>query len=948
MTHSSATLSSHAFLTADSKPDIALFPYAMIRIGGLSSTLLGDLDSLELGAHFIQFQSTAARNEESREQLCAELFQAIQNTSDAPAQKTLLHCKRLLGRGKGLRTEKVLALRQLLPDSSCLDAYLQASRQLEALDAEGALLFDRELAATRKAAQQACRLEVLRKGLVLSSRSLLGALDRYAEKPLDCLRKTDYKAELSLLKYLTRIAAKTSPFSTFTRLGLARIHAEESKILRPQEGNSSKQHHVRLNNFLFGYLQNLLQAHPAYRAHIPLRPNPTLTLTKNHYVYLTNSRNIEAFQRMDQHAVVDLLQSLVAEKKSGITFSKLIHNARIAIDASEEALTAYVNQLITFGLFEFHFGISGLDPNWDMGLVHWLETLKADLPLRSDLIQTLHQLRILAEAYADAATDQRLEILEKAYETLKSMCLALHEDADLPEMERMSLTQQKAYWDQKKLESKTVVPEPQENAPENPDVRPVFHHFASTYFSYKPEQIFYEDCTSPFDFSMSRTVLTQTLEKLDSLYQWLADFVVDLSEREQMRTYFLDQTGSEKSAMEMDLLSFYEGYFRDVKLPQKKAETPGLTAVTQWSTRQQDFIQHIKKHLGSPSGVAHQGFDFGDDLFDAAGLSRQSLAKPSAHGAFVQFYEEIMPDGTKRVRAVINARPYGFGKFFSRFLHLIDPEVTQALRDWNKSSDPHALLLENCDASMFNANLHPPLMPYEVWMPGSQNMLPASRHIPVTEIQVSFDESAQELQLRHGKSGKKIHIFDLGFAADVGRSELYQLLKRLSPGKNYNIFPLIWAINEFCSEPTRQEKPADESIRYLPRILFEDILVLQRQTWIIPQSGLPLRLPQENDWDWFKRVKYWQQNLGLPDLVFVNAANHSEAMDRENGLGKDDYKPQYISFKSPLLLRLLEKIFTKVPKALTLSEMLPSPEQQTLIGGQPFVTEALLEWRSQA
>ena len=131
----------------------------------------------------------------------------------------------------------------------------------------------------------------------------------------------------------------------------------------------------------------------------------------------------------------------------------------------------------------------------------------------------------------------------------------------------------------------------------------------------------------------------------------------------------------------------------------------------------------------------------GEKLVDNRGANQ---SKGTSFGIFAQPYQDQADP--ERWHLVFNGSFPGFGKMFSRFLHIFDSSVTNDLRQWNQQLNRDELLLENHDASYFNANLHPPLLPYEIWMPNGNNTLPPDKQIPITDIEVRFNRSEGGLQ----------------------------------------------------------------------------------------------------------------------------------------------------------------------------------------------------------
>jgi len=118
--------------------------------------------------------------------------------------------------------------------------------------------------------------------------------------------------------------------------------------------------------------------------------------------------------------------------------------------------------------------------------------------------------------------------------------------------------------------------------------------------------------------------------------------------------------------------------------------------------------------------------------------------------------------------------------------------------------------------------------------------------------------------------------------------------------------------------------------------------------WIVPKGLLPIKNPQENDWKYYVKLNEWKQKNKMPDDVFVYVIDRTEFLygdpEVKKKVGFDHSKPQYISFKNPLLVNLFAKISTKVPDYMRIVEMSPAPEQILQISEKPYVTECILQW----
>ena len=117
---------------------------------------------------------------------------------------------------------------------------------------------------------------------------------------------------------------------------------------------------------------------------------------------------------------------------------------------------------------------------------------------------------------------------------------------------------------------------------------------------------------------------------------------------------------------------------------------------------------------------------------------------------------------------------------FGRFLSLFPSEIASSIRSRNERLQDKALWVENTDNTFFNANLHPPLLKYEITLPASQNQLARKERLALEDMLVILDDKKQNLQLEHRETQQKISMFDFGFEATDNRSPLFQFLAAFS------------------------------------------------------------------------------------------------------------------------------------------------------------------------
>ena len=996
-----------------------IFPHTLIRFGGDTFESWAKLESDELYQQLQAIYKLDKSKFLKKEKLCDELFEYIESLNDTGQQNLLQNIRRDIYNSRKIKNSKVNKALEILPDQlkTSLEEYLSLVEEIKEKLNNGEALYQDELVKMRNQLKDISNQETIRKGLLLSSKSLLERLNSYIQRDPANFRKKEVQVEQGLLKYLTRMYAKTSPFSTFTNLAIGKIGKSEDAVISSthEQGSNEVKGHIRLNNQLFKYLFDLLKNYkPAY-LEFKLRPNPTLINEGKNFLYLTNNNNIESFQRIPFNPVVEFILEVVNHHPTGITYKELISTLLDNIDADEAELEDYVMQLITYGCLEYNLGVSGIDPDWDLKLVESLQPLvEAKVEHIPELVNALHVTRKLGEKYGSAEADERKSILKEAYESIKSICMKIHETAGLPEDERKDPQELQAERRKKQEEEKakkendqTDNSEKSEQKEENKEEEEtIFKHETSTYFYFKPEQMFYEDTTREAITTIDDQALKKFVSKLDRLLQSFSFMKGMQDERDTMNHYFSHKYGSDKS---VDLLKFYEDYFRDYKRPKneltekKKQETTlknQLNAAKKSDEKEpeKEKLKELEEHLNKLGNEINElesslPFDEPDSIKKRSELIDQwnikfnelfqydknqdqiniritdiektndqldvqiSESHNTSYGSFVQFYN----DKNGSLSAVLNSSFSGFGKMLSRFLHILDPEVTSDLRTWNiNTNHDDSMLIEDCDASYFNANLHPPLMPHEIWMPGGHNTLDESAQIPITDFEIAHDASEDKLWLKHKPSGKNAHVFDLGFQGHMGRSQLFQLLDKFSKAEYLSAGGLISAINypktaedkaialDKVPKETKETPLPEPQISLQPRIVYEDTIVLQRKSWNVPKSLIPERLPMDSDWIYYNKVNQWRLKHGMPDevFVFINPNRWNTTLDPKltQKLTRDDYKPQYIDFRNPLLIMLLERLITKVPQILKIQEMLPNSEQMVKIDDKRYVSEFVVQW----
>ncbi|MGV3586438.1 MAG: lantibiotic dehydratase [Adhaeribacter sp.] len=986
-----------------------LFPYILTRIGGGSYENLAQVDYSALNRQVGQLLARQQEKIRLKAQLCTRLLEGIKTLPDQKIQNQVLNLRRDIFNQRTVKPQLLVVAQQYLPKdlNADLEAYLTFADNLKSEEEKTAATYAQLLYASRQHLQQLAHDESLQKGLVLSSQSLLNALKDYTQQNPDNFRKKEFQTEQSLLKYLTRMYTKTSPFSTFNNLALGTLASLPNEVIRVKtnpEAEKSVVSHIRLNNNLFKYLKDLFIANNAIYPHLQLRANPTIEQKADHYVYLTNHNNVDAFQRIPLSPVLGLILQVVQANHAGIRFAQLVSEICEYVDASDENIQAYLRQLTSYGFLEFDLGVSGTDPDWDLKLITQLAYLEQqEVSHIAELNETLHYIRQQANQYDQGTVPERQQILNQVYARFRNICMKLHEAAGLPEIERKTPKELQAEWliAQKEAEGQkngngqqaaAAVLVAEEEAAATPKEK-VFEHKSSTYFGFKPEQLLYEDTVRGIDVQLDEAQLNGLVENLHNLLQEVRLFRGMADEQDLMRQYFKQKYGTDG---QINLLNFYEDFYREIKKPEAEwlarkqqennlqdktalqtnpaenavelkvkeqnrnnEQTPTLNQNTLIESHTektkgwlQNFVAAMQPLVATPAQQVDISLGLIRQITGTATEPEKEKLPDNSYGAFVQLYQEQDAAGEWQLKGVLNASLPGYSKMISRFLHILPDAVAQTAKDWNTAlQPPDSLFIENCDASYFNANLHPPLMPYEIRMPGGHNSLPVENQLPISDFEVSLNEPADELQLIHKPTGKRSYVFDLGFQAHGGRSQLFQLLDKFTRAEYLFTYPVVSAVNAAVEKNISEAEAAKAEPRILvrPRIVYQNQLTIQRKGWYVPKTLIPQRQPDWSDWHYYLALNTWRQAQNIVDEVYVTIAPNRQQTglnpEQTKKLGRDDYKPQYINFNDPLFVLLFEKLLAKVPDSLKIEEMLPNSKYLLQLDKQRFVTECVVQWQ---
>lgn len=908
-----------------------LFPHVLVRIAGLpfsSLELLLQDRPLAILPELSRARSDLARHGEKLADALHEIIPTITNPKE---RSLLLGLRRDVYNGRPPKPRQLAVARlHLITALDDIEGYARKVLQLETLQREYEQAFEQGFAAERRELRCLSGREVIRRGLVLASRSLLAeTAGRLRKKPTQSRSGKTTRAEQSALRYVSRTAAKTSPFSTFTQLACASLTSGPIPNTSASIDNVGSTR-VVVNLSVYGVIRQVLLAHRPVSKRLPLVVNPTVEQEGNTLTYLLNSYNVESFQRVSANAIILRIIDEITGAES-LTLSALVERlvGKGVVSATALDLEAYLYRLIDNGLLDLRMPVSANDPEWHVALSRWMLEVAGDLPEVERAAEALLELERLRTRYPGADARARSEITDRAFDAAQKAQAVLRAAGPENDAAPDELSDDK-----------------------DPSTRP-FRRLRFPSLSVRPENVLYEDVLREGCLELTPGDLEPLVKPYDKLLRLLVSLLPPPGEMMRAPDFF---TRTYATGTSVPLLQFYEDFYRDMHAAERP-EQPGDELDRRGGTGSE-------RPAGGDGGEAEPPARlrrFADRLLEVvrtstnenivrlsmeelrnAAVSTEAAEVPAMDryslGAFLQLVKP--PSSTAPTQAVVNSVCPGHGKLLSRFLQYFPESVTQDLRCWNGAMiEQDELFAECCDASFFNANIHPPLLPLEIWIPGAETSLPENQQIPATKLVV--EQVGEALILRHVESGKRVYVQDLGFQHPFGRSPLFRLLGTFSLTPYVTHRPLLGIVNRGFNRDLEQ-------ITVLPRVVLDDRVILQRTTWIVPRSEIPQREDGEPLRYYFARLDAWRSEHGLPCDVFFRPVNPPTAprTGRQGPRRKvRPDKPQYLSFRSGLFAEMLARTLKELEAPhFAFEEMLPGPADLMGFDGEGRVTEYLVQW----
>jgi hypothetical protein len=885
----------------------------LCRVGGRPFDALQALESprsLALGA---ELEGDERELVESAGRLESAFGRAIGESADPARRRALIAGARNLRRHGKLSASQSEALLGAgwQPLAEAFERWRSAAAKAGETSRRFETAYDDEVREGRRALRHLARDGWFLAGLALTrpalyhrfSRSLATSLDQLAEN------RSQRLMERALLKYLTRAAAKTTPFSTFGSTAPAELVSGGGPALALPQGGSPRST-ITLNKTLYsllyrGSLKGAAELYDCFAVSV----NPSLLRDAGQYEMLVARDGREQLVRLPAVPAIEVALTALSDHGGILGYPELVRRLAGDLGAGADEVAQRVERLIELGLLQLNSSIPDWEPDWAPLLRARLG--RSSHPRAARLRRALDLAERLRASFESASAERRWTLVRRARRQLSAASAGSNGFLDRHMRQVLELN-------------------------------PV-----------------YEDTSLPGSASLSGERLGPALTALARWVDWMRLLSFDWSAHANLRAHF-DSAFVGRVPFLPFYKSFYAGVYEAYERHEKgtrdrsfeEVANPFGLAAFELATETADRLCEVVNRLWAAAPDAESLHLTEAHLAEAVGDARTTLEAPgSSVVVSVAVFAQVLGGSPAfEEDALLVDQQYvhpGQGKFFSRFLRLFDPRFTARLRE-HSFRRPGCLIAELCDDSefSFNANLHPPLAAYEINYPANLAGLRPQTNLSFSDLEVTPDlDNRHRLRLVHRPTGRDVLPVNVGFLSPLRRPAVFRVLELFSPVFRHRL-RVPWY------NPALPPSP----VVHRPRVVFERRVVLARRAWKLPAALLPGMGRDLSPAHAFRRLDAWRRSLGMPRDVFFTVLpparpSGGEAAGAAAGVEPASpgtrrlasKKPQYLSFGSSLSSQLLLDAAEGHAGDLVIEEMLPDPPMLARRDGRPYVTELVLQ-----
>lgn len=769
-----------------------------------------------------------------------------------------------------------------------INKWIKLKRDISELKMEAQKIFDKEILEKRNELQNMANFYPLRRITALSSQSLHKKWEKYLNIPVSEQNKKVRKTERSISLYLTRMIAKTSPFSSLTLVGYGNISNEVSDW---KLENLSWESSIHLNNMVSIYIWELLTS-SSLSLYVPLESNPSLRIVDNdskkmEHVKVNRNRKNSVFLTQTEERVQipynDEIYSLykyikVNNETSISTLIKELSNN------SEDEVIKYIKKLIELKIIDFKVPFNEQDTDYLAKIKELLKTIKLN---NSDLSQfkfkeLLRIINELRDIISDAKNNKLEYTINSLQNNIEKIAYVLHNPSH-------------------KVEK----------------IRPII----------------YEDCFINQKLKIPKKAIdgfSDNIKLLEPLYV-LFDPQIPFKIFIRQNINELLKQGTE----EVNIITIQRIIQDKVSKSGEGINSYVIKELTnnstykEWQRLRKIFFDQLFMYIKEDRDEVLINKDFLINLSNEIPVDLKNMQSSSWSYFLQPFNDEDF---------VINKISDGNGKFMGRFLRGLFEQtgidISKNTKDYiNQTRLSDSIVAELNGVFGFNANVHPPISDYEVEYPGVKS--DRENLIKLEDLFIRKNSTEDKIELyskSHNKSVKLLYLqfLNINLVPPLFRFLLY-FTELCSPDISIN--------ESYFNSHKRQ------NILQFPRIKIGNIIIKRRQWWVDKSSFLD-QINVDNQFERFVSLRCWLSANSIPKQFYLkpNLTLQLENMDSNTHYQDGMRKPQYIDMDSFHMCQIFFNQINMLEEGFIIEEALPNDSQVKLdVNGQKHVIEILLE-----
>ncbi|WP_371018999.1 lantibiotic dehydratase [Pseudalkalibacillus sp. JSM 102089] len=864
-----------------------LSPTFLLRISGLPSSVMDNLRFEETIKLINEKNLFLKELVPIQEKLLEEFYILVKTEEEDTRRKKIIKLKQDVSKNKFPRDLAFFAeLTSSLEANNrkLFNDWFNKMERLLFLNQQLPLIVEEEAIRKRTFMQDLVKKEDFQKGVLLSSEGLYEKLTSYINTPINDQKAKMRKIEKSLYTYISRVATKTSPFSTFTPIAFGEFtNKSTSSSFITINDQLRKNFVIRINHLPILYLVQAIENHKDLNRKISLQVNRTVSIENGyvHFLKTTNSsENIISKSVNQKEDLVNFKTNKTIEtilytidNAESITKQDIVNTILNSNNShNEEQLYAFIDKLISLGVIECRLNIVDNTKHIIDDLIKVLSTIEHQMSLK--LLEELKEIRESVLIYERSNPELRLKLLRNIQNNYKKSCEILN----------------------------------------------VSHK------EYTP--LIFEDTS--YSDGLIKTGLDDWKDIKESLEELLPLYTSysTTDEIDKFRDWFVKEFGEEGECDEViPLLERYQRY-----------NTANNEGGSSDNRNKNKFHHYIYEQISNKNN--EKCIEISESWLKDYNSKSIKSSKVISNSFFLQPYQE---DG--KLKSVVNRVGSGYGQFMSRFDDLYpedeNEQFASVVRELhNKLLPENEIFAEINGVFGFNANIHTPITRYEISYPGIKSSRESKYRIYLEDIIIVHSKSENKLYLKNKHTQEIIHPLYLGFLNWFLLPSLYKLLFLFTP-YSYSNIPIAF---EYYNGLSQLDK---SRIVHIPQVSYKSVTI-SREQWWIPLKEIPAKSKNMSDLDYLQKYEKWTFEKGLPTRVFMSLKNdyyHARSLNKNTDQLNIAYiKPQYVDFQNPLSIKNFEKYCELAHEFIVLENVHPQFSNQSVKGDEgSYTSEVIVE-----